>query len=169
MRIDGTTQASKRLELVKKFQEDPSCRIALLSITACGEGLTLTAAGLVIFAELFWVPGAIEQAEARAHRIGTTHTKVVVEFLVVPNSPDEFIYSRLDRKKMDTSHVLDGFAETMEAERHEGKRPAVGLPLQSSPGPKQSEASDKDTPPPVSRAKIDFLLRAVKAGEAKAM
>merc|ERR1719464_2633463 len=117
MRIDGTTQASKRLELVKKFQEDPSCRIALLSITACGEGLTLTAAGLVIFAELYWVPGAVEQAEARAHRIGTTHTKVVVEFLVVPNSPDEIIYNKLERKKKDTSHVLDGAVTSLDAVR----------------------------------------------------
>merc|ERR1712060_894946 len=104
-----------RHELVKQFQEDPKCRIALLSITACGEGLTFTAAGLVIFAELYWVPGAIEQAEARAHRIGTTHNKIVVEFLVVPNSPDELIYKSLNRKKMDTSHVLDGAAASLEA------------------------------------------------------
>merc|ERR1719433_1477265 len=117
MRIDGRTPGAKRADLVKKFQEEPSCRIALLSIAACGEGITLTAAGLVIFAELYWVPGAVEQPEARAHRIGTTHNKVVVEFLVVPNSPDERIYNCLERKKKDTSHVLDGVAQSLEAVR----------------------------------------------------
>merc|ERR550537_1061713 len=101
--------------MVNRFQEEETCRVALLSITACCEGLTLTAAGLVVFAELYWVPGAIEQAEARAHRIGTTHNKIVVEFLVVPNSPDEYIYNSLERKKKDTSHVLNGTEESLNA------------------------------------------------------
>merc|ERR550537_698125 len=99
--------------MVNRFQEEETCRVALLSITACGEGLTLTAAGLVIFAELYWVPGAVEQAEARAHRIGTTHNKVIVEFLVVPNSPDERIYNSLERKKKETSKMLDGAEESL--------------------------------------------------------
>merc|ERR1719492_697777 len=119
MRIDGRTPGAKRAGLVKKFQEEPSCRIVLLSIAACGEGLTLTAAGLVIFAELYWVPGAMEQAEARAHRIGSTHSKVIVEFLVVPNSPDERIFSCLERKTKDTSCVLDGTCKSLDAERQE--------------------------------------------------
>lgn len=131
IRIDGSTPAVKRPDLVKQFQEDERCRVALLSITACGEGLTMTAAGLVIFAELYWVPGAVEQAEARAHRIGSTHTKVVVEFLVVPNSPDEQIYYTLERKKKDTSYVLNGAVETLEArEGHYRKRPAPSQPTE---------------------------------------
>jgi len=119
IRIDGHTPGAHRPELVKCFQEDEKCRVALLSITACGEGLTLTAAGLVIFAELFWVPGAVEQAEARAHRIGSSHSKVIVEFLVVPNSPDERIFRSLERKTKDTSCVLDGTSKSLEAEMHE--------------------------------------------------
>jgi len=125
IRIDGKTPAAKRPDLVKQFQTDERCRIALLSITACSEGLTLTAAGLVIFAELYWVPGAVEQAEARAHRIGTTHNKVVVEFLVVPKSPEERIYNALERKKKDTSKMLDGTEESLGAlERLTRKRAA---------------------------------------------
>lgn len=115
MRIDGKTPGAKRPELVQKFQTDEHCRIALLSITACSEGLTLSAAGLVIFAELYWVPGAIEQAEARAHRIGNVHNKVVVEFLVVPGSPEERIWNSLERKKKDTSKLLNGAEESLGA------------------------------------------------------
>jgi len=125
IRIDGKTSGPKRPELVKKFQTDPQCRVALLSITACSEGLTLSAAGLVIFAELYWVPGAIEQAEARAHRIGNVNNAVIVEFLVVPNSPDERIYNSLERKKKDTSKVIDGMEESLGAlERLTRKRAA---------------------------------------------
>ncbi|KAF4744356.1 hypothetical protein FOZ63_021161, partial [Perkinsus olseni] len=72
IRIDGQTPQTKRPELVKRFQEDEDIRVAVLSITACSEGLTLTAASVVVFAELYWVPGTIEQAEARVHRIGQT-------------------------------------------------------------------------------------------------
>jgi len=227
IRIDGNTPNSKRPELVKRFQEDEACRVALLSITACAEGITMTAAGLVIFAELYWVPGAVEQAEARAHRLGTTHTKVVVEFLVVPNSPDEMIYKSLDRKKKDTSHVLNGAIESMNMSevafqrREPRKRPAEeaeSVPAKrhsplaklfgSSPpsGAKKGKAastaeaatatpassaassfSDTVTPPsadakaasPTAAAsgekprssqaqmKVDFLLRAARAGAAE--
>ena len=152
IRMDGSTPMAKRQEIVRQFQEDPNCRIALLSITACGEGLTMTAASLVIFAELYWVPGSVEQAEARAHRIGSTHSKVVVEFLVAPNTPDEIIYNSLERKKQDSEHVhicsykfttqpavpcpqqdtsavLDGFAESMNV------APALLAPKRSARSP----------------------------------
>lgn len=192
IRIDGQTPGQKREALVREFQTDPSCRIALLSITACSEGITLTAAGLVIFAELYWVPGVVEQAEARAHRIGTNHNKVVVEFLVVPNSPDVRIYNSLERKKKDTSNVLDGAEESLgafERLQRARKRPAspnldshfgpadkkpsaceaevvTGAPLGASSSPEKEaprpRADALETPPPVSRAKIEYLLRGAR-------
>lgn len=144
MRIDGSTPCNKRVELVKFFQEDPSCRVALLSITSCSEGISLTAAGLVIFAELYWVPGAVEQAEARAHRLGTTHSSVVVEFLVVPNSPDEHIYNSLERKKKDTSLLLDGTAESLGAVAE----PLLFAAARRKRPPPASDAGGQEAPAP---------------------
>jgi len=43
--------------MVQTFQDDNRCRVAILSITAANSGITLTAAHLVVFAELFWNPG----------------------------------------------------------------------------------------------------------------
>eukprot|EP00448_Togula_jolla_P018493 CAMPEP_0170581482 /NCGR_PEP_ID=MMETSP0224-20130122/7061_1 /TAXON_ID=285029 /ORGANISM="Togula jolla, Strain CCCM 725" /LENGTH=706 /DNA_ID=CAMNT_0010904617 /DNA_START=14 /DNA_END=2134 /DNA_ORIENTATION=- len=191
IRIDGGTPAQKRPGLVKTFQTDDSCRIALLSITACGEGLTLTAAGLVIFAELYWVPGAVEQAEARAHRIGTTHSKVVVEYLVVPGSPEERLYNTLERKKLETSHVLDGAAESLGAKEQrpvkpkrklqpslddhvDSKRQAIETPPKGTQAKMkvkmqlqmqveiETEENGGMTPSPVSRSKVEYLLRAAR-------
>jgi len=224
MRIDGSTPSDKRANLVKDFQTNPKCRIALLSVTACAEGITLTAAGLVIFAELPFVPGAVEQAEARAHRIGTMHNKVIVEFLVLPGSLDERTFNNLERKKKDTSKCLDGAEESLGvldslsrkrardlAEERGMAAPlfperkkqnttssiavvkssdsplpkkeclssskagdgALAIGVEKSPAPKgksgdaeanitPGKAIEQVTPPPVSRSKIEYLLRAAK-------
>jgi SWI/SNF-related matrix-associated actin-dependent regulator 1 of chromatin subfamily A len=47
---------------VKNFQEDEKIVIALLSITAAGVGLTLTASSTIVFTELHWTPGIMTQA-----------------------------------------------------------------------------------------------------------
>ena len=63
-----------------QFQTDDNCKVALLSITAANTGITLTAAHLVVFSELFWNPGELTQAEDRAHRIGQTDRYVLICF-----------------------------------------------------------------------------------------
>lgn len=63
IRIDGKTRADHRQALASQFQADPRIRVALLSITAAGTGLTLTSADTVVFAELYWTPGALLQVD----------------------------------------------------------------------------------------------------------
>lgn len=57
IRIDGATPSAERQLLCEKFQHSTKSCVAVLSITAANMGLTLHAADLVIFAELFWNPG----------------------------------------------------------------------------------------------------------------
>ena len=52
--IDGKTSSLARKNSCDEFQTSDQIRVALLSITAANTGLTLTAAQLVVFAELFW-------------------------------------------------------------------------------------------------------------------
>lgn len=57
----------------------------------------MTAASLVVFAELDWTPGTLEQCEDRAHRIGQRST-VNVHYLVAAGSLDEWVWGALSRK-----------------------------------------------------------------------
>ena len=61
------------------------------------QGLTLTSASLVVFAELDWTPGTLEQCEDRAHRIGQSDT-VHVHYLVAAGSLDDWVWSALSKK-----------------------------------------------------------------------
>ena len=61
IRIDGSVQSKERALRVKKFQTSKHIRVAVLSMTAAGVGLTLTAASTVMFAELHWTPGVLAQ------------------------------------------------------------------------------------------------------------
>ena len=75
MRVDGATPSLERQQLCEKFQNSTKTCVAVLSITAANMGLTLHAADLVIFAELFWNPGVshfmmLQKNTAHSHFIG---------------------------------------------------------------------------------------------------
>lgn len=107
IRIDGNTKSDIRHKLVEYFQTKPQCRVALLSITAAGVGLTLTAASTVIFAEEFWNPGAMLQAEDRVHRIGQLNN-CNIYYLVAKGSFDEQMWKTLNRKFKTFGSIIDG-------------------------------------------------------------
>uniref|UniRef100_A0A3Q0SW81 Zinc finger RANBP2-type containing 3 n=1 Tax=Amphilophus citrinellus TaxID=61819 RepID=A0A3Q0SW81_AMPCI len=115
IRIDGSVPSSERIQLVHKFQSDPETRVAILSIQAAGQGLTFTAASHVVFAELYWNPGHIKQAEDRAHRIGQT-SSVNVHYLIAKGTFDTVMWSMLNRKETVTGSTLNGRKEYLKAD-----------------------------------------------------
>jgi hypothetical protein len=66
IRIDGSTAPKTRQAQIKSFQTDPDVKIAILGITAAGVAVTLTASSTVWFAELFWTPALMIQAEGKS-------------------------------------------------------------------------------------------------------
>ncbi|CAG09296.1 unnamed protein product, partial [Tetraodon nigroviridis] len=97
IRIDGSTPSAERQQLCEKFQFSSSSCVAVLSITAANMGLTLHSADLVIFAELFWNPGVLIQAEDRVHRIGQTNN-VNIHYLVAKGSADDHLWPLIQEK-----------------------------------------------------------------------
>ncbi|XP_032683947.1 SWI/SNF-related matrix-associated actin-dependent regulator of chromatin subfamily A-like protein 1 [Odontomachus brunneus] len=104
IRIDGKTSSEHRKYQVDKFQERDDYLAAVLSITAANAGITLTAAHLVVFAELFWNPGILCQAEDRVHRIGQ-NDNVIIQYLVARDTADDYIWP-LIKKKMNVLNAV---------------------------------------------------------------
>ena len=67
---------------VRRFRDDPSCRVLLLHAGTAAAGLTLTHADLVILLEPFLSPGDEAQAANRVHRIGQTRAVRCVTYFV---------------------------------------------------------------------------------------
>uniref|UniRef100_A0A915PPC1 SWI/SNF-related matrix-associated actin-dependent regulator of chromatin subfamily A-like protein 1 n=1 Tax=Setaria digitata TaxID=48799 RepID=A0A915PPC1_9BILA len=102
IRIDGATVSRSRDEQCRLFQENDDVVVAVLSITAAGIGITLTAASVVVFAELHWNPGTLKQAEDRAHRLGQKDS-VFVQYLIAKGTADDVLWP-LIQKKLDILH-----------------------------------------------------------------
>lgn len=100
--LTGRDNQDTRQDAVDRFQADPEVRVFVGSIQAAGVGITLTAASVVVFAELDWVPGNMSQAEDRLHRIGQTES-VLVQHLVIDDSMD----ARLAKTLVAKQTVLD--------------------------------------------------------------
>ncbi|XP_049745189.1 DNA annealing helicase and endonuclease ZRANB3 isoform X2 [Elephas maximus indicus] len=115
VRIDGSVPSLERIHLVNQFQKDPDTRVAILSIQAAGQGLTFTAATHVVFAELYWDPGHIKQAEDRVHRIGQCNS-VNIHYLIANGTLDTLMWGMLNRKAQVTGSTLNGRKEQLQAE-----------------------------------------------------
>lgn len=97
IRIDGSTPSAERQLLCERFQASQQSCVAVLSITAANMGLTLHSAALVVFAELFWNPGVLIQAEDRIHRIGQT-SNVDIHYLVAKGTADDYLWPMIQDK-----------------------------------------------------------------------
>ncbi|KAM8788353.1 SWI/SNF-related matrix-associated actin-dependent regulator of chromatin subfamily A-like protein 1 isoform 2-T2 [Rhynchonycteris naso] len=97
IRIDGSTPSADRERLCQQFQLCERHAVAVLSITAANMGLTFAAADLVVFAELFWNPGVLMQAEDRVHRIGQS-SSVGIHYLVARGTADDYLWPLIQDK-----------------------------------------------------------------------
>jgi SNF2 family DNA or RNA helicase len=83
---------------VAHFQEDPDCRLFLVSLKAGGQGLNLTAADYIYILDPWWNPAVEAQAVDRAHRIGQTR-RVFAYRLIARDTVEEKIVALQDRKR----------------------------------------------------------------------
>lgn len=111
--IVGKIAVEDRQKEVNRFQNDDTCKIAIGTIGAMGTGLTMTAASYVIFIDKDWAQTNNEQAEDRAHRIGTQNNVTIIS-MVAKNTVDEHIEKVLKEKAMLFENIVEGKAISLD-------------------------------------------------------
>ncbi|CCH44714.1 TATA-binding protein-associated factor [Wickerhamomyces ciferrii] len=104
MRLDGSTDPRDRQGIVRKFNEDPSIDVLLLTTKVGGLGLNLTGADTVIFVEHDWNPMNDLQAMDRAHRLG--QKKVVNVYRLITKDTLEEKIMGLQKFKMNIASTI---------------------------------------------------------------
>lgn len=105
--FNGSVKADQRGELVKRFHDDPDCRL-FLSTDAGSTGLNLQhAAAVIVNMDQPWNPAILEQRIGRVHRMGQRRGVQVIN-LVAEASIEQGMLSLLAFKKSLFAGVLDG-------------------------------------------------------------
>lgn len=117
----GDTPFEERTRLENEFQTNPDVHFLVVSLMTGQTGLNLTAAGHVIFADLYWTPAAHAQAEERAYgRLSNMHG-CDSYYLVATGTIEDWIQELLDAKLQTINAVVEG----IDAERD----PAIGMEI----------------------------------------
>ena len=101
-----TDETRDRQARVEAFQNDPDCRLFLISLKAGGLGLNLTAAEYVFLLDPWWNPAVESQAIDRAHRIG--QTKPVFAYRLIARDTVEEKVLELQKTKRDLADAILG-------------------------------------------------------------
>src|SRR5207248_1581714 len=102
--LDGRTR--DRQARVQQFQDDPDCKVFLISLKAGGLGLNLTAADYVFLLDPWWNPSVEAQAIDRTHRIGQTR-RVFAYRLITKNTVEERVLE-LQQTKRELADAIIG-------------------------------------------------------------
>lgn len=105
--LDGRTR--DRPARIERFQQDPACRLFLVSLKAGGTGLNLTAADYVFLLDPWWNPAVEAQAIDRSHRIGQPRP-VFAYRLVARDTVEEKILA-LQQQKRELAETVLGAGE----------------------------------------------------------
>lgn len=104
----GDTPMEQRTQLEERFQTDPDIKYLCVTLMTGQTGLNLTAAGHIIFNDLWWTPAAHEQAEERAYgRMSDMHGCDSF-YIVGKDTIVEWIMELLYEKRDIIANTVDG-------------------------------------------------------------
>eukprot|EP01138_Halocafeteria_seosinensis_P008091 gb/GECG01008267.1/.p1 GENE.gb/GECG01008267.1/~~gb/GECG01008267.1/.p1 ORF type:complete len:1555 (+),score=193.94 gb/GECG01008267.1/:1-4665(+) len=129
VRVDGTMLPQERAAAVEEFQTNRYCSVALVSMTAGGEGHCFSAADLVLFGELHHLVGVLLQAEDRAHRMSSSGNakgkpiidnggRVTIQYLVARGTWDDLLWGKLCHRLKAIGKTVNGAPIELGADIH---------------------------------------------------
>lgn len=103
--ITGDDSAEEKDRKATKFQMDPEILVAVCSIDAAGEGISLNSASYMGFAELPWTDAKFQQAVDREHRYGQANPVTAYVFLGA-STIDHYMWNIIQTKqKLSVSYL----------------------------------------------------------------
>ncbi|CAM8877182.1 unnamed protein product [Rhodiola kirilowii] len=107
VQLVGSMTMSDKDSAIKKFNEDPACKIFLISLKAGGIALNLTVASHVFLMEPCWNPAVELQAVDRVHCIGQGKPTRIVRF-VIENTIEERLLKIQEKKDLAFDGIMGG-------------------------------------------------------------
>lgn len=109
--VSMTGATRDRQRLVDRFQNNPDCKVFIMTLKTGGTGLNLTSADTIFIFDPWWNVAAENQAIDRAHRFGQTN-KVLAYKLITQGTIEEKILElqQLKKELFDSIITTDGAA-----------------------------------------------------------
>lgn len=117
VRLDGKMSRMKRTASIDAFRDDPEVLVFLVSISAGGLGLNLTAGSRVYVMEPQYNPAAEAQAVDRVYRLGQTREVFTTRFIMEDSFEEKMLV--LQRKKQ---NLADLSLNRGKIDRHEATK-----------------------------------------------
>lgn len=102
--ISGEDNQSKRIEAMDKFQSGQA-KVFVGNIVAAGTGIDLYRGSIVLFPDMDWTPGVLDQAISRAHRNGQ-QKQVNVYCYTAKDTAQEHVVAVIEDKRQIIKEVL---------------------------------------------------------------
>lgn len=118
VRLDGRMMQEARARAIESFADTSSSSptVFLLSLTAGGVGLNLTAATRVFLMDPAWNPAIEEQCFDRSHRLGQTKEVIITKYIVM-NSVEERMLTLQEEKRTLMSQAFGVQRQSQEERR----------------------------------------------------
>ena len=156
--LTGKAPVAMRGELIKKFENQPECKV-FLSTEAGGAGLNLQVADILINFELPWNPAKKNQRIGRIDRLGQKSEKLTIYNFVTHNSIEQQIAAGLLVKQNLFEGVLDSesrinyvdFSSKGRSQFIQQLEEFINTPFEDKEEIPVEEAAEKATPDEIDR------------------
>lgn len=107
LRINGDVSFAKRRSILREFRDDDDKNVLVMQYKTGSDGHDLNFVKYVVLIDIWWNPAVMDQAIARAYRMGNTVPGGVEAFCVLTkNSLEEEILTKTHPAKRNMSRVL---------------------------------------------------------------
>jgi SNF2 family DNA or RNA helicase len=105
---EALPRVADRMKVVDEFQSNPKIHFLVCSTKAASEGLDMTEAGTVLFADLMWNPANHQQAYGRAFGRENDPHNIDLYYVIAENTIEEWIMDMIAAKQSIINEVVDG-------------------------------------------------------------